>query len=84
MKMTKVNINFYLINFYWIEINLFFFSVLFSPAPTELEMQQEILSERLKNYKSLHGLTSTTTPVPVRNDEINNSFISISSLKDKG
>lgn len=49
-------------------------------------MQQEILSERLKNYKSLHGLTSTTTPItnPVRNDEINNSFISISSLKDKG
>lgn len=62
------------------------FLVLFSPAPTELEMQQEILSERLKNYKSLHGLTSTTTPItnPVRNDEINNSFISISSLKDKG
>lgn len=64
------------------------FSVLFSPAPTELEMQQEILSERLKNYKSLHGLTSTTPSTitnSIRNDDkINNSFISISSLKDKG
>lgn len=41
-------------------IFLFFFVhlIVFSPAPTLLEMQQENLSQRLKNYKSLHGLTT--------------------------
>lgn len=35
----------------------------FSPAPTLLEMQQENLSQRLKNYKSLHSLTSSAGAV---------------------
>lgn len=32
--------------------------LVFSPAPTLLEMQQENLSRRLMSYKSLHGLSS--------------------------
>lgn len=36
----------------------FFIDIVFSPAPTLLEMQQENLSKRLKSYKSLHGLSS--------------------------
>lgn len=35
-----------------------FCKLVFSPAPTLLEMQQENLSKRLKSYKSLHGLSS--------------------------
>lgn len=52
--------------------------VLFSPAPTELEMQQEILSERLKSFKSLHGLSS----LPQKSDD-NGSLPFITPLKDK-
>lgn len=35
-------------------------SAVFSPAPTLLELQQESMSQRLKTYKSLHGLTAAT------------------------
>lgn len=38
-----------------------FMLTVFSPAPTLLEMQQENLSLRLKNYKSLHHLTSQSS-----------------------
>lgn len=40
-----------------------FHLIVFSPAPTLLEMQQENLSQRLKNYKSLHCLTSSAGAV---------------------
>lgn len=37
---------------------VYLFQIVFSPAPTLLEMQQENLSRRLKSYKSLHGLST--------------------------
>lgn len=53
-------------------------TVSFSPAPTELEKQQEILSQRLKNYKSLHALTNSIQK-PV--DDLTSSLSSFVSLE---